>query len=272
MTAAIRSLCGLNGDKEHERKAVVSEVESMKLDLEEMVKLYKDNPTDEQLNDIIVAMEPLIKYWCQAQCYLAWEKEDLMQVARMAVVGALERFEPAKGIRFKTFAYRTVSGKIMNYFRDSTWRVTIPRKYRELSTYINKAEAEFYKTHGESPTTEQIAQMLGIGSKQVEEALEAIRATQTASLSETEDNENSGSLLNIMGTTDGNLDKVELKKDLQEAMQLLSEIQRKVIYYRYFEDLTQNKTAEILHMSQIQISRLERSALQKIRLKMLVKE
>ncbi len=65
----------------------------------------------------------------------------------------------------------------MNYYRDSTWRVTIPRKYRELSTYINKAEAEFYKKHGENPTTEQIAEMLGIDRKQVEEAIEAKRAT-----------------------------------------------------------------------------------------------
>ena len=60
------------------------------------------------------------------------ELEDLQQVARIAVVGALERFDPTKEIRFKTFAYRTVSGKIMNYYRDSTWRVAIPRKYREI--------------------------------------------------------------------------------------------------------------------------------------------
>lgn len=250
----------------------MSEVGRMKQDLEEMVRQYKENPTDDQLNDIIIAMEPLIKYWCQAQCYLAWEKEDLMQVARMAVVGALERFEPAKGIRFKTFAYRTVSGKIMNYYRDSTWRVTIPRKYRELSTYINKAEAEFYKKHGENPTTEQIAEMLGVDRKQVEEAIEAKRATQTASLSEPEDSGGGGSLLNIMGSEDGNLDSVELKKDLQEAMQLLDDIQRQVIYYRYFEDLTQSKIAEILQVSQMQVSRLEKSALEKIRRKMTVKE
>ena len=160
----------------------------------------------------------------------------------------------------------------MNYYRDSTWRVTIPRKYRELSTYINKAEAEFYKKHGENPTTEQIAEMLGIDRKQVEEAIEAKRATQTASLSEPEDSESGASLLNIMGTEDGNLDSVELKKDLQEAMQLLDETQRQVIYYRYFEDLTQSKIAEILQVSQMQVSRLEKSALEKIRRKMTVKE
>ena len=89
----------------------------MKKDIEALALAYKNNPTPEAMEDVLTAMEPLIRYWCQTQCYLAWEREDLMQVARIAVVGALERFEPDKEIRFKTFAYRTVSGKIMNYYR-----------------------------------------------------------------------------------------------------------------------------------------------------------
>lgn len=242
----------------------------MRQDLESLVTAYKENPSEEQLNEIIITMEPLIKYWCQSQCYLAWEKEDLIQVARIAVVGALERFDPSKGIRFKTFAYRTVSGKIMNYYRDSTWRVTIPRKYRELSTYITKAEGEYYQKHGRNPTIEQVAEMLGIEAKQVGEAMEAKRATQTASLSEQGDGEGSNSLLNYMGAEDLNLDSIELKKDLQEAMQLLDEQQRQIIYYRYFEDMTQSKIAAILGISQMQVSRLEKSALEKIRAKMVI--
>ncbi len=243
----------------------------MKQDLEEMVKAYKENPTEEQFNQIIIAMEPMIKYWCQSQCYLAWEKEDLLQVARIAIIGALERFDPTKGIRFKTFAYRTVSGKIMNYYRDSTWRVTIPRKFRELSTYINKAESEYYQKHGENPTTEQIADILGIDQKQVEEALEAKRATQTASLSEQNESENTASLLNLMGAEDSNLENIEMRRDLKEAMRLLDDNQRKIIYYRYFEDLTQSKIADILGVSQMQVSRLEKNALEKIRRKMIIK-
>ncbi|MBQ2860146.1 MAG: hypothetical protein IJE80_03180 [Peptococcaceae bacterium] len=84
----------------------------MKKDIEELALAYKQNPTREAMEEVLHAMEPLIRYWCQTQCYLAWEREDLMQVARIAVVGALERFEPDKEIRFKTFAYRTVSGKL----------------------------------------------------------------------------------------------------------------------------------------------------------------
>ncbi len=236
----------------------------MKKDIEEMALAYKQNPTPEGMETLLKAMEPLIKYWCQSQCYLPWEREDLQQVARIAVVGALERFDPEKEIRFKTFAYRTVSGKIMNYYRDNTWRVVIPRKYRELSTRISRAEGEYYQQHGNAPTTEQLAELLQMDKQDLWEAMEAKQASQTTSLSEQlDDNENNVPEL-YLGARDQNLDNVELKKDLKEAMNVLSEQQKQVIYYRYFEDMTQSKIAVLLGVSQMQVSRLGKSALEKI--------
>lgn len=237
----------------------------MKKDIEQMALDYKKNPTPEAMEELLKTMDPLIKYWCQTQCYLPWEREDLQQVARIAVVGALERFDPEKEIRFKTFAYRTVSGKIMNYYRDSTWRVAIPRKYRELSTRITKAEGEYYQQHGNNPTTEQLAGILQMEQDELKEAIEAKQASQTTSLSEqlNEDETNVPEL--YLGAADANLDSVELKKDLKDAMEVLNEQQKKVIYYRYFEDLTQSKIAQMLGVSQMQVSRLEKSALEKIR-------
>ena len=240
----------------------------MKKDVEQMALAYKKNPTPEAMEEILKAMEPLIQYWCQSQCYLPWEREDLQQVARIAVAGALERFDPEKEIRFKTFAYRTVSGKIMNYYRDNTWRVVIPRKYRELSARITRAEGEYYQKYGNVPTTEQLADLLQMDTNALKEALEAKQASQTTSLSEQlSENENNMPEL-YLGVTDSNLDQVELKKDLQVAMEGLSEQQKQVIYYRYFEDLTQSKIAKMLGVSQMQISRLEKSALEKIKSRM----
>lgn len=240
----------------------------MKKDVEQMALDYKKNPTPEGMEELLKAMEPLIKYWCQSQCYLPWEREDLQQVARIAVVGALERFDPEKEIRFKTFAYRTVSGKIMNYYRDNTWRVVIPRKYRELSTRITRAEGEYYQKYGNTPTTEQLADLLQMDKNALKEVLEAKQASQTTSLSE-QLNENENNMPELyLGVTDSNLNQVELKKDLRAAMEVLSEQQKQVIYYRYFEDLTQSKIAKLLGVSQMQISRLEKSALEKIRSRM----
>lgn len=252
------------GDKEEET--------AVKKDIEQMALEYKQNPTPEIMEDLLKAMEPLIKYWCQTQCYLSWEREDLQQIARIAVVGALERFDPEKEIRFKTFAYRTVSGKIMNYYRDSTWRVSIPRKYRELSTRITRAEGEYYQEHGNTPTTEQLADILNMDKYELQEAIEAKQASQTTSLSE-QLNEEEGNVTELyLGKDDSNLDAVEWKKDLKIAMEALSEPQKQVIYYRYFEDLTQSKIAKILEVSQMQVSRLEKSALEKIRSFMIVSD
>ena len=237
----------------------------MKKDIEQMALDYKKNPTPEAMEDLLKAMDPLIKYWCQTQCYLPWEREDLQQVARIAVVGALERFDPEKEIRFKTFAYRTVSGKIMNYYRDSTWRVAIPRKYRELSTRITRAEGEYYQQHGNNPTTEQLADILQMDKNELKEAIEAKQASQTTSLSEQLNDDETNVPELYLGAVDSNLDSVELKKDLKEAMEVLNEQQKKVIYYRYFEDLTQSKIADMMGVSQMQVSRLEKSALEKIR-------
>lgn len=242
----------------------------MKKDIEEMALAYKQHPTAEGMEELLRVMEPLIKYWCQSQCYLPWEREDLQQVARIAVVGALERFEPEKEIRFKTFAYRTVSGKIMNYYRDNTWRVVIPRKYRELSTRITRAEGEYYQKYGNTPTTEQLADLLQMDQSALKEALEAKQASQTTSLSEQLNDSETNVPELYLGETDGNLEQVELKKDLRAAMETLSEQQKQVIYYRYFEDLTQSKIAKMLGVSQMQISRLEKSALEKIRSRMAI--
>ena len=181
----------------------------MKKDIEQMALDYKKNPTPEAMEALLQVMEPLIKYWCQSQCYLPWEREDLQQVARIAVVGALERFEPEKEIRFKTFAYRTVSGKIMNYYRDNTWRVVIPRKYRELSTRITRAEGEYYQQHGSAPTTDQLAELLQMDKNALQEALEAKQASQTTSLSEQLGEENSNMPELYLGANDENLEYVE---------------------------------------------------------------
>lgn len=236
------------------------------MDLEELVLLYKKNKDDKLLDEILNKMEPLIKYWCQTQCYLPWEKEDLLQVARIAVLGALERFEPEKEIRFKTFAYKTVTGKILNYYRDNTWRVSIPRKYRELSTNISKIEGEIYQRTGQLPGIKEIASTLGLEEEEVEKVLEAKRAAKATSLSEhLEKEESSTELMDLLGQEDLNLQSVESKQDVANAINRLEEIQRKVIYLRFYEDMTQSKVAELMGVSQMQVSRLERMALGRLK-------
>jgi len=235
-------------------------------DLEEMVREYKENRSPELLEKILQLMEPLIKYWSHTQCYLPWEKEDLLQISRIAVAGALERFDPLRGIRFKTFAYKTVTGKILNYYRDNTWRVTIPRRYRELSTYINKIDNEVYQKTGKRMSSEEMANHLNITEEQLAKVIHARQAALTTSLSDQIEGEDGKSeIINIIGREDNNLQSIESRQDLAKAMESLEEIKKQVIFMRFYQDMTQVNVANELGISQMQVSRLERVALRELK-------
>ena len=130
---------------------------------------------------------------------------------------------------------------------------------------ILNAQSDFMKFSA-SINAEQIAKMIGAEEKDVVDAMEAKWATQTTSLSVQEDEEgNTNTLSNYLGVEDKGYERIELKQDLKNAMSYLEDNERKVIYYRYMEDMTQTAIAKILGVSQMQISRLEKSALGKIR-------
>ncbi len=234
-----------------------------KADVEELVLLYKAAPDEAHAEMVLKAMEPLIKYWCQSQCYIPREKEDMLQVARIAVYDALKRFEADKGIRFKTYAYRTVSGKLMNYYRDNVWQVSVPRKYRDLAPLINKAESEFLKNNGREAMDEELSALLDADEQLLKETKTAKNAMQAISLSGA--NDDGAEFQNILGDEDRNLLDFESREDLKKAMDALDETERKIIYYRYFEEWTQKKVGEALDLTQMQVSRAERKALQKLR-------
>ena len=236
-----------------------------KLDVEELVLLYKSCPDEPHAEAVLKAMEPLIKYWCQSQCYVPREKEDMMQVARIAVYDALRRFEVDKGIRFKTYAYRTVSGKLLNYYRDNVWQVSVPRKYRDLAPLLNKAESEFLKQKGREASESELAKILSADVNLLKETREAKNAMQAVSLSASGTDDETSTLINILGSDDNNLVAIEHKHDLKAAMEELDETERQIIYYRYFEEMTQSMVGELLNLSQMQVSRLERKALNKMR-------
>lgn len=234
-----------------------------KLDIEELVVSYKAFPDEAHAEEVIKAMEPLIKYWCRSQCYIPREKEDMLQVARIAVFDALRRFEPDKGIRFKTYAYRTVSGKLMNYYRDNVWQVSVPRKYRELAPLINKAESEFLQKNGREAKADDLRDFLNADEEFLKETKAAQNAMQAVPLFSGNDDE--ADLSNILGNEDQNLLDFESREDLKKAMADLDEIERKIIYYRYFAEWTQKKVGEELNLTQMQVSRAERRALAKLR-------
>lgn len=126
-------------------------------------------------------------------------------------------------------------------------------------------EGEIYQRTGELPGVKEIASALGIDEGEVEKVLEAKRAAKASSLSEQLEEDGSTELIHFLGQEDLNLQSVESKQDVADALNKLDEIQRKVIYLRFYEDMTQSKVAELMGVSQMQVSRLERMALGNLR-------
>ena len=150
-------------------------------------------------------------------------------------------------------------------------------KYKPLIKFLSeegnkamllKTENEYMQVHGDAPTADQLADILQMDKSELKEAMEAKQASATTSFSMQAEDEDGYAPELYVGKADSNLDSIELKKDLKAAMEDLNEQQKQIIYYRYFEDLTQSKIASMLGISQMQVSRMEKAALQKIREKM----
>ena len=184
--------------------------------------------------------------------------DDLYQEASCSLLHAIERFDPAQGVRFSTFATPTITGELKNYFRDKTRMVKLPRRLNELSLAVKKYCDERLANQGETPTAAEIASALKVSE---EEVIKALEIGGTLSLDQTdarEDREGSYSLLNAFPVGKEDFERVEMKETLKEAMKDFSGVERKLIAYRFGENLSQMQTANRLGVSQMFVSRTER--------------
>ena len=195
------------------------------------------------------------------------EHDDLVQVARLALVKAIERFDPGHGFAISSFAVPTVLGELRRYFRDRTWAVRPPRSLQERSLLVSRAIAKLTTLHGRSPVPAVVAEHLGISEEDVVEAIVAGRAYSTDSLDAPTggDDDEGATLGSRMGVTDPELRGAEQRALLQDLMAALTDREVEILRLRFAEDLTQAEIGEHVGVSQMQVSRLIRAALDKMR-------
>jgi RNA polymerase sigma-B factor len=191
--------------------------------------------------------------------------DDLVQVARLGLVKAVERFDPAQGTPFPGFAIPTVLGEVRRHFRDATWAVRVPRRAKERSLEVTKMSAALGQELGRAPTVAELADRMQTSEDAVIEALEAASAYRTTSLSITwgdgeEPLEDGPSLRDDDDRVVGAADRVAL----QAALAALPVRERKIVYLRFFEGLTQSEIAEQVGTSQVHVSRLLRASLSRL--------
>jgi len=191
--------------------------------------------------------------------------DDLYQVAALALVKAIERFDPERGVKLASFVTPGMVGEVKNYFRDKSRMIRPPRKASEMARLVDAAREKLTQELGRAPRVDELAQHMGVEEDEVLEAMEAA-ASQPVSLDmQTSDEDEDLSLSSVLGTEEKGFSQFETADMLKRGMARLTEQQREIIYLRFFENLSQREVAQRIGVSQMSVSRAERGALEKMR-------
>jgi RNA polymerase sigma-B factor len=193
--------------------------------------------------------------------------EDLIQVASIGLLKAVDRFDCTREVMFSSYAVPTILGELNRHFRDRTWSVRVPRDLQELALRVDQTVTRLSLGQRRSPSVAAVAQAVEVSEEQVLEALEAMGAYRASSLDaprSTRDEETE-SVAESLGSQDQGFDRAEERATLEPLMGRISERERTVLRLRFGDDLTQAEIGERIGVSQMQVSRLIRQALARLR-------
>jgi RNA polymerase sigma-B factor len=193
--------------------------------------------------------------------------EDLVQVASVGLLNAIDRFDVERGRAFPSFAVPTILGEMRRYFRDSGWALHVPRAAKERALEVRDAAETLRATSGRSPTAHQLAEYLELDIEVVLDGLAAMAAYETCSLDSPRPSEDGTgmSYADSVGEEDERFELVECDATLCAALGELSPRDRLILRMRFVEDLTQSEIASRIDTSQMQVSRLLRRSLERLR-------
>jgi RNA polymerase sigma-B factor len=188
-------------------------------------------------------------------------RDDLMQVASLALVNAIDRYDPARGSAFSSFAVPTIAGEIKRYFRDLGWAVRVPRDLQEQSLRVRRASERLTSELGRSPTAGEVAAELGCSVEDVLEALATASAHRPDRLDPLTNDGDDEPQIPVPAVAEPGYERVEHAATLESLLDALDPRDRTILRLRFEDDLTQSEIGSLLGMSQMQISRLLRRAI-----------
>ena len=222
---------------------------------------------DRQARDeLIERFLPLARKLARRYSQSSEPYEDLVQVASLGLVKAVERFDPGRGFAFSSFAVPTIVGELKRYFRDTAWALHVDRGAQERARRITDAQQKLSARTGRMPTVDELAQYLEMSQEEVLDGLQTAEAYGAVSLDAPvgEDDEET-SRLEAIGADDQRLELVDDHATIFAAARHLPTREREILYLRFGEDLTQSEIAERVGVSQMQVSRLLRRSLARLR-------
>jgi RNA polymerase sigma-B factor len=193
--------------------------------------------------------------------------EDLLQVASLGLLKALDRFDPALGHPFASFAVPTILGEMRRHFRDAGWSVHVPRGSQERALKVRDAQERLANVRGRAPTVSELAEYLELSIEEIIDALQAIQAYESLSLDAPRPGatDEATSYGDAMGAEDERYELVELDATVSAVLGRIPQREREILRMRFVEDLTQTEIADRVGISQMQVSRLLRRSLDQLR-------
>lgn len=197
------------------------------------------------------------------------DRDDLYQVGAMALISAVDRFDPTRGFEFSSFATPTIIGEIKKYFRDKGWSMKVPRRLKEISVAIPRAKEALTSQLGRVPTVKEIADYMNLNEEDILQAMESSLAYGTYSLNQSfdDDNEDSGNAKfeKFAAKDERGYDSLENREIIDTVLGKLSDTNRFIFRKRFVEEKSQAEIAKELGVSQMTISRAEKAIRQKFR-------
>jgi RNA polymerase sigma-B factor len=216
--------------------------------------------------ELVERFLPLARDLALRYSYTDEPYDDLLQVASLGLIKAIDRFEPGRGTKFTSYAAPTILGELKRHFRDKGWSLHVPRDLQERTLAVTRESEALSKQLGRSPNVREVAHALGCSAEEVLEAQEAAASYEAASLDApaARDDDESASLVDLLGGEDPSYDLVDDRQAIASTWKVLPEVEREVLELRFLRDLTQREIGEHIGYSQMHVSRLLRRALTRL--------
>lgn len=224
---------------------------------------YVNNPSIELRNEIVEKYLYMVDILIRKYLGKGVEYDDLYQVGALALVNAVERFDPGKGYEFSSFATPTILGEIKKYFRDKEWSLKVPRRLKEMAVKVQETSENLRRQYDRNPSLQEIAEATGFTEEQVLESMESAKSYGTYSLDRTyndigEDGE-SPFLEKYTGFDEVGYERIETKEIIQNVMSEFNDQMKYIFKERFIYNRSQADIAKALGVSQMTISRAEKN-------------
>jgi RNA polymerase sigma-B factor len=248
------------------RSATEGDRRARRLRERQLFARYRGRDDQTARDELVEQFLPLAESLAQRYRRGAEPLEDLVQVASVGLLKAIDRFDPERGTAFSSFAVPTIAGELKRYFRDKGWAVRVPRDLQELAQRVDRTTDRLMRELCRAPTVSEIADDLGVTLEQVLEAREAAAAHRAESLDRPcGDDQDATRIADTLGVPEPGYRRAEQAATLEAMMSVLGDREREILRLRFAEDLTQSEIGQRVGVSQMHVSRLLREAVRRLR-------